>query len=204
MFTGAAGATGRERTVGRDARQGGRPTGRQGTRQRIWARIVDDLDLRGNEWALHVGARRGAVADLLARRLQGGRVTGIVPEPNHVTSAPRGVIGGTITALGTRVELVKADPRFLPIEYGSVDAVVAGLDRLHLPREVDRRQVLRELVRVVRHGRSLAVIVGVKDLEHTESVLHETGTSDIRVWKPQRAVFPAVRVVTATRPPRDH
>src|SRR5258706_15862751 len=42
-----------------------------------WARILDRLQLRGDERVLDMGCGRGAVLTAVARRLTTGRVTGI-------------------------------------------------------------------------------------------------------------------------------
>ena len=42
----------------------------------IWAQLLDELDLRGDEHVLDVGWGRGAVLMLPTRRLPGGRAVG--------------------------------------------------------------------------------------------------------------------------------
>jgi len=42
----------------------------------IWAQLLDELDLRGDEHVLDVGCGRGAVLMLAARRLPAGRAVG--------------------------------------------------------------------------------------------------------------------------------
>ena len=44
---------------------------------REWSRILDDLQLRGDEFVLDLGCGRGAVLVAVARRLTNGRVTGV-------------------------------------------------------------------------------------------------------------------------------
>ena len=42
----------------------------------VWAELLDELDLRGDEHILDIGCGRGAVLLLAAERLPGGRAAG--------------------------------------------------------------------------------------------------------------------------------
>src|ERR1700685_3498476 len=94
----------------------------------IWAQLLDELGLRGDEHVLDVGCGRGAVLMLAARRLPAGRAVGADGCPARAQSAnSRAAAERNAVAEGARdrVELVDADARDLPFGSASFDVVVS-------------------------------------------------------------------------------
>jgi arsenite methyltransferase len=127
----------------------------------VWAELLDDLGLHGDEHVLDIGCGRGAVLMLAARRLPAGRAVGADvwrrrdQSGNSRAAAERNAIREGVSG---RVELVDADARGLPFPAGSFDVVVSNLAIHNIRRTEERAQALREAVRVLRPGGRLRLV----------------------------------------------
>ena len=127
----------------------------------IWAQVLDELGLRGDEHVLDVGCGRGAVLMLAARRLPAGRAVGADvwrrrdQSGNSRAAAERNAVAEGVRG---RVELVDADARDLPFGSASFDVVVSSLAISNIREASGRAQALREAVRVVRPGGRLRIV----------------------------------------------
>jgi len=83
----------------------------------VWAQVLDELSLRGDEHVLDVGCGRGAVLMLAARRFPGGRAVGADlwrrrdQSGNSRAAAER---NAAAEGVSERVDIVDADARDLP------------------------------------------------------------------------------------------
>jgi arsenite methyltransferase len=146
----------------------------------IWAELLDELCLRGDEHVLDVGCGRGAVLMLAARRLPAGRAVGAdvwrrrdqsgnsraAAEHNAVTEGVRG-----------RVELADADAPDLPFGSASFDVVVSSLAISNIRDADGRAQALREAVRVLRPGGRLRIVD--EGAGRYAAVLRDAGCTDV-------------------------
>lgn len=169
----------------------------------LWTRVLDELDLAGDEDALDLGCGRGLVLVEVARRLPEGRVTGVdVWRPTDLSGNHPAVAqaNADLEGVGERVELRHADLTApLPFADGSFDLVTGGLVLRALPDDAARSTALGEAVRVLRPG-GRAVFV---DSAHTEACadeLRRVGLVDVTRSGRQLGVFPPGRVVSGTRP----
>ena len=110
-----------------------------------------DLALAAGTRALEVGCGTGAVTRALASLPETETVVGVDPSPGFLAAArelSEGIAG---------IELVQGDAKALPLESGSVDAVVFHTTLCHV-RDPDL--ALGEAFRVLRGGGRLAVFDG--------------------------------------------
>jgi arsenite methyltransferase len=149
----------------------------------VWAQLLDDLHLHGDEDLLDVGCGRGAVLLAAARRLPEGHAVGVDlwrrrdQTGNTRTAAERNAVA---EGVADRVEFLDADARALPLPDASFDVVVSSLT-LHNIAETDQRaQALREVARVLRPGGRLR-IVDVRAGRRYPDVLRAAGCADITV-----------------------
>ncbi|MDH5244598.1 MAG: class I SAM-dependent methyltransferase, partial [Chloroflexota bacterium] len=83
--------------------------------------VLDRLPLAGDETVLDAGCGSGRVTELLAERLERGRVVALDGSPAMVEAARR-----RLARFGDRVTFLVADLGApLPIESGSLDAVLS-------------------------------------------------------------------------------
>jgi SAM-dependent methyltransferase len=127
----------------------------------IWAQLLDELGLRGDEHVLDVGCGRGAVLMLAAQRLPAGRAVGADvwrrrdQSGNSRAAAERNAVAEGVRG---RVELVHADARDLPFASASFDLVVASLAISNIRDAGGRARALREAARVLRPGGRLRIV----------------------------------------------
>jgi arsenite methyltransferase len=148
----------------------------------IWAQLLDELGLYGDEHVLDVGCGRGAVLMLAARRLPAGRAVGADvwrrrdQSGNSRAAAERNAVAEGVRG---RVELVDADARDLPFAPGSFDVVVSSLAISNIRDAGGRAQALREAVRVLRAGGQLRIVDDGADRYAT--VLRDAGCTSVAV-----------------------
>jgi arsenite methyltransferase len=173
----------------------------------IWAQLLDELDLRGDEHILDVGCGRGAVLMLAARRLPAGRAVGAdVWRRRDQSGNSRAAAERNAVAEGVRdrVELVEADARDLPFASASFDVVVSSLAISNIRDAGGRAQALREAVRVLRPGGRLRIVD--EGADRYAAVLRDADCTDVAVrqldWRTWYGLpghhFP---LAAATRPP---
>jgi arsenite methyltransferase len=148
----------------------------------IWAQLLDELDLRGDEHVLDVGCGRGAVLILAARRVPAGRAVGVdVWRRRDQSGNSRSATERNAVAEGVadRVELVDADARNLPFAAASFDVVVSSLAISNIRGADGRAQALREAVRVLRPGGRLRIADDGAD--RYAAVLRDAGCTGVAV-----------------------
>ena len=174
----------------------------------VWAQLLDELGLRGDERVLDVGCGRGAVLMLAARRVPAGRAVGVdVWRRRALSGNSRAAAERNAVAEGVRdrVEVADADARDLPFAGGSFDVVVSSLAISNIRDAGGRAQALREAVRVLRPGGRLRIVD--QGADRYAAVLREAGCTGVVVrqldWRTWYGL-PGhhIPLVTATRPPR--
>jgi arsenite methyltransferase len=172
----------------------------------IWAQLLDELGLRGDEHVLDVGCGRGAVLMLAARQVLAGRAVGVdVWRRRDQSGNSRAAAERNAVAEGVRdrVELVDADARDLPFASASFDVVVSSLAISNIRDAGGRAQALREAVRVLRPGGRLRIVD--EGADRYAAVLREAGCTGVAVrqldWRTWYGL-PGhhIPLVTATRP----
>ncbi len=173
----------------------------------IWAQVLEELGLRGDEHVLDVGCGRGAVLMLAAQRLPTGRAVGVdVWRRRDQSGNSRAATERNAMAEGVRgrVELVDADARDLPFASASFDLVVSSLALSNIREATGRAQALREAVRVVRPGGRLRIVDD--GAGRYAAVLRDAGCTDVAVRQLDWRTWYGIpghhfALVAAARPP---
>ena len=169
----------------------------------VAARMIDSLQLRGDEEVLDVGCGRGLLLLDVARRLPRGRAIGIdlwSTRDQSGNAAAATARNAELAGLRERVQIDTGDMRHLPYADASFDAIVSSLAIHNLPTETEREQAVREIARVLRPGGQLALL----DFRHTAryaQVLREAGLA-VRRSRPEFRMFPWVWIVRGRKPTR--
>lgn len=126
----------------------------------VWARVLRDLDLRGDEQLLDLGCGRGAVLLQAARLLPRGRAVGIDlwktsdQSGNAISTTER---NAELEGVRDRVELRTGDMTRLPFEDSSFDVVVSSIAVHNIRDPAGRARAIQEAARVLRPGGRLAI-----------------------------------------------
>ena len=126
----------------------------------VWARLLGQLGLRGDERILDIGCGRGAVLLMAAEHLTTGFAVGLdlwrtgdqsgnAVEATRRNAAAEGVY--------SRVELATADMTKLPFSSGSFDFVLSSLAIHNVRAGAARDQTIDEAIRVLRPGGRLLI-----------------------------------------------
>jgi arsenite methyltransferase len=146
-------------------------------------RLLDSLELKGEERVLDVGCGRGLMLIGAARRLKSGKATGIdIWNQTDLTgnSAEAAKQNAKIEGVSDRVRIETGDARKLVYPDNHYDAVVSTLAIHNIPDEHGRDQAVREMWRVLKPGGRL-VIFDIFHTTHYAKVLRECGARDITV-----------------------
>ena len=173
----------------------------------VWAELLDQLALRGDERVLDLGCGRGAVLLLAAQHLTSGRAVGVDlwkrqdQSGNAVEATRRNAVAEGVS---DRVELHTADMTALPFEDGCFDVVVSSVAIHNVKGGAGRHRVIEEAVRVLRPGGRL-LLADIWATGRYRSHLSEIGMVDVvrrglgwRMW--WSGPWLPTRLVTATKP----
>jgi ubiquinone/menaquinone biosynthesis C-methylase UbiE len=125
----------------------------------VWARLIGQLGLHGDERVLDLGCGRGAVLLIAAQHLTTGKAFGIDvwkrsdQSGNSIEATER---NAKAEGVEDRVELRTADMASLPFETASFDLVVSNL-AIHNVEKERRDGAVEEAVRVLRPGGRLMI-----------------------------------------------
>jgi SAM-dependent methyltransferase len=173
----------------------------------VWAAILTDLRLRGDERALDLGCGRGAVLLMTAQLLPNGTATGVdIWKTGDQSGNNQAATEANARAEGVadRVELLTADMRELPFADAAFDLIVSSLAIHNIHAPGGRERAIAGAARVLRPGGRLRIV----DFRATGDYvrwLRELGWSDVsvrnlgwRFW--YGGPWAATSLVSATKP----
>jgi arsenite methyltransferase len=175
----------------------------------VWAELLDQLRLRGDERILDLGCGRGAVLLLAAQRLTTGQAFGVdiwASGDQSGNSAEAARRNADSEGVADRVALRTADMTALPFDADSFDVVVSNVALHNIAGRANKKKAIEEAIRVLRPGGRLLIA----DLWATSQYcthLARLGMTDIarrglgwRMW--WSGPWLPTRLVTATKPTR--
>ena len=117
--------------------------------------MLGQIEWRGDETVLDIGAGRGLMAIGAAKRLSTGRVIAVdVWRATDLSgNGPDALLANAeIEGVRDRIEVVTANARKLDLPHGSVDVVFSVLCLHNIEPIADRASACREIARVLRAG----------------------------------------------------
>src|SRR5262249_49478978 len=120
----------------------------------VWAELLDELHLSGDERVLDVGCGRGAVLTMVAKLLPRGRGVGIdlwraQQSGNGPTAAERNL---QTEGVRDRCEIVTGDMRSMQFPDASFDVVVSSIAIHNIRDRAGRSRAIDEIARVLKPG----------------------------------------------------
>jgi arsenite methyltransferase len=152
--------------------------------------LLSGLPWRGDEAVLDVGCGRGLMLIGAALKTPQGHATGIDlwrAEDQARNSAAETLSNATAAGVSGRVTVQTADMRALPFADGTFDRVLSAWAVHNLAEATDRSRALREMLRVLKPGGTLAV-TDIEGRGMYPATLQALGATGIRVevlhpWK---------------------
>jgi arsenite methyltransferase len=144
-------------------------------------RLLDSLNLKGDEKILDAGCGRGLLLIGAAKRLKSGKATGIdiwSGEDLSGNSADAVRANAKIEGVADRVRIENGDVRKLVYPDNHYDAVISSTVIHNIPDRAERDQAIREIYRVLKPGGQLAVFDIFRTGEYAE-VLRELGAQNV-------------------------
>jgi arsenite methyltransferase len=166
---------------------------------RIWRRVLDGLELRGDEDVLDVGCGRGLVLIEAAKRLTTGAATGIdIWRTRDQTGNSQESCEANAEAEGVadRVEVLTADATSLPFDDGRFDLVLASLSLGTMPVPRDREKTVDEMIRVLRPGGRI-VVLDVRATDKVAALFQKANLVDVVRSPSHWSMYPPAQVVSA-------
>jgi len=169
---------------------------------RLRDRLLDSLQLSGNERALDIGCGRGLMLIGLAKRLPNGKAVGIDlwnKSDQSGNTEQAALTNARKEKVEDRVEIETGDMRRMPFEHQSFDCVVSSWAIHNIQDAAGREAAVLEAVRVLKPGGRLAIvdIFNVKDYAETLRILRMDG---ITISKPNYLFLIPTRTVRAMKP----
>jgi SAM-dependent methyltransferase len=173
----------------------------------VWAEILRDLGLRGNEHLLDIGCGRGAVLLMAAKLLPQGRAVGLdlwrtVDQSGN--SMETTLENAELEGVRDRVELKTGDMTKMPFPDGSFEVVLSALAIHNIRDRRDRLKAIDEAVRVLKPEGRL-VLADIRYTTEYADRLRELGMSGAQVrnlgWRYwYGGPWVATSLVTSTKP----
>ncbi len=146
-------------------------------------RLLDSLELKGDEKVLDVGCGRGLMLIGAAKRLKSGRATGIdIWNPHDLSkNSPEAAReNAKIEGVNDKVRVENGDARHMVYPANNFDVVVSSLAIHNIPDRGERDQAIREMWRVLKPGGKLLIWDIFRTGEYAE-VLRGLGAADVRL-----------------------
>jgi SAM-dependent methyltransferase len=144
-------------------------------------RILDSIPWRGDENVLDVGCGRGLFLIGAAKRLKGGRATGVdIWQPGSGNTAEAAVSNAKAEGVSGRIKIETADARRLPFATDTFDIALSSLAIHNISAKQERAKALAEIARVLKPGGYLAIF----DIFHTgeyRQALEQLGFTGVRL-----------------------
>lgn len=126
----------------------------------IWAELLTQLALRGDERILDMGCGRGAVLLMAADLLSTGKATGVdlwITRDQSGNASEVTRRNAELEGVSQKVELETADMRKLPFPDNSFDLLLSSLAIHNIPGSEGRLQAIDEAIRVLKPGGQLMI-----------------------------------------------
>lgn len=164
-------------------------------------RLLDLVELQGDEMVLDIGCGRGLLLNAVAQRLTTGKATGIdLWNPKDQSGNNPNVTweNARLEGVADKIDIVTGDARDMPFADNSFDVVVSSLVFHNINNQEERRQALSEVLRVLKPGGKFAIL-DFQNVREYMQVFMEFQSTDVQLFGPSYNIFPPVHIVTGQK-----
>ena len=169
---------------------------------RLRDKIIDSLELNGDEKILGVGCGHGLLMIAAAKKLnRGGKAIGvdIWKKLDQAGNSPDATIrNARIEGVADRIELTTGDARKLPFDDQTFNLIGSSWVLHNIIRRRERRKALAEIVRVAKPGGEILIIDVWLGYEYA-NFFRLAGLSEISVSRPYFLFFAPTFIVRAKK-----
>ena len=169
---------------------------------RLREQLLSSLPWRGDERVLDVGCGHGLMLIGAAKRLPRGKSVGVdlwQNEDQAANSHQATERNANLEGVLSRVEIRDADARHLPFDEAAFDVVSSSWALHNIYAQEERRQALKEMIRVVRPGGTI-LIIDIRHAAEYASTFAELGLQQVRLSRPHFTFVIPSRSVRACKP----
>jgi ubiquinone/menaquinone biosynthesis C-methylase UbiE len=151
-------------------------------------RLLDRIPWRGDERVLDVGCGRGVLTVAAAHRVNRGSVIGVDVWNRSALSGNRAnsvLENAKIEGVDDKVEVREGDARALPFADGTFDIVLSNFVVHELKNRPDRKQMMREMSRVLKPGGHVALV----DFVFTDDCVEDLGKFGVESGRQRDGFF---------------
>ncbi len=175
---------------------------------RVWAELLLQIALQGDESIIDMGCGRGAVLLMAASLVPRARAVGVdlwksVDQSGNAEAVTLHNAG--LEGVADRVELHTADMRQLPFPDSSFDVALSSLAIHNIPSPSGRNKAITEAIRVLKPGGELVIVDFRAATSGYEKHLRQLGMEEItstalgwRFW--YGGPWAASKLVSARKP----
>lgn len=127
---------------------------------RLRDKIINSLNLRGDEQVLDVGCGHGLMLIGAAKKLETGNAVGIDiwQKEDQAGNSPAATLQNIeAEGVGNRAEIKDADARKMPFADETFDTIVSSFALHNIYEKNEREKALAEIVRVLKKGGTIAI-----------------------------------------------
>lgn len=167
----------------------------------VISEMVDRIGLQGSENVLDLGCGTGMLLIEVAKRLSTGHIIGLDiwqtkdQQPNSYTVT---LLNANREKVEQKIDLTTGDMRQIPFPDNSFDLVVSSLAIHNVSNKEERKEILREIVRVLKPEGKFSLL----DFQYTEEyeeILKNFGCKNVLRSSRDFRMFPPIRIVTGIR-----
>jgi arsenite methyltransferase len=169
---------------------------------RLRDKLINSLELRGDERVLDVGCGHGLMLLGAAKKLTTGRAVGIdlwQKEDQAGNSRQATLENAVREGVAERVELIDGDARQMPFEKESFEVILSSWALHNIYDAAGRRRALEEIVRVLKPG-GRVLIIDIRHAQEYADVFRSMGLADVKVSAPTFIFVIPGRSVSARKP----
>lgn len=164
-------------------------------------KIVDSLNLKGNEIILDVGSGRGLYAITAASKLSTGKVAAVdMWRSVDLTgnSADALMKNANLASVSDRIDVHTADACSLPFADQTFDIILSSFMLHNISDINDRAKALGEIIRVLKPGGRIVLQDFMNTYDYA-NYLDQQGIQSVDLSSLQPLTFPFARIVTGTK-----
>lgn len=164
---------------------------------RIISKLMEELDLKGDEILLDVGCGRGLTLIEAAKRLPNGKACGIdiwSSKDQSRNQMEEALINAETEGVRGRIEIQTADMRSIPYPDASFDVVISALAIHNVPSREERNEALSEILRVLKPGGKISLF-DIHQVKRYAEFINQTGVAKVVCSDPAYWYCPPFRIV---------